>query len=83
MSGQALKLTADLIDRRNAMRRLLGDLYEEHVGLARKILVGHAAAAGLELADATLAIARKMDGANVDPNLIFCAFVEESESGAA
>jgi hypothetical protein len=75
-----IKLGADLIQRRDDMRRLLGTRYSEQVETARAILRGSAKEHGQELTAEALVIARKMNQAGVSPNLIFAALVEELES---
>ncbi len=77
----AIKLTADLIQRRNDMRVLLGPRYEQQVTEARGVLRGCAMDWRMDLAETALEIGRKMDAAGVDPSVIFAALVDEAEGG--
>jgi len=79
----ALSLTTNLLQRRNDLRRLLGERYPEQVAVARKVLCGYAAEHKLDLAKAALTIGKQMDQAGQSPNLIFAAFVEECQVEAA
>lgn len=78
MTAKAIKLTAALIQRRDDMRRLLGERYAKRVADARAILRGAAAERKLDLADAALQICRELDAKGVDPSIIMAALVDES-----
>lgn len=75
----ALKLTTQLIEHRNGVKRILADKYQEQVGIARAVLRWQARTKKITLASAALQIAKSMDSAGVDPSLIFAAFVDETE----
>jgi hypothetical protein len=79
----ALELSATLRQRRNDLRKILGPKYapasEEH----RKILRAVSKAKGKSLAETALEMGRSMDAAGNDPSMLFAAFVDECESGAA
>lgn len=78
----AIKLSAEMIQRRDDLRRLLGASYQENVTAARQILTGYARENGLKLAIAALDIAKAMDARRLDPSLVFAALVEECEARA-
>ena len=79
MTTRALRLTADLIDHRDALRRLWGDRYAITVKPARLVLRGVAAERGIDIAAAALQLAKEMDGKGADPSIILAALVDESE----
>ena len=47
--SKAITLTADMIERRDGIRALYGDRYEERIAPVRKIVRGYAAEKGLQL----------------------------------
>jgi hypothetical protein len=75
----ALSLSITLIQRRNHVRRLLGDRYAKAIEPYRQVIRGLAAEKRVPLADAGLEIAKKLDGAGHDPSCAIAALVEEME----
>ncbi len=76
--AKAFKLTADLIQRRDDLKRIMGPAYDTEV--VRAILRGCAKEHNRSLADEALLIAKKMDRNNLDPSIIFAALVDECEA---
>lgn len=77
---RALGITLDLMQRRDDMRRLLGDRYDKTVLPYRQVVRGLAAKEGISLTDAGLKIAKNMDAAGHDPSCVFAALVDECEA---
>jgi hypothetical protein len=83
-SPTAPELTADLIRRRDDMRLVLGLLYEEQVQPARALLVKFERKyPGKNIAQIALEMAQRVSAAGHNPNLIFCALVDECEERSA
>lgn len=78
---KALRLTADMIERRDTVKRMYGDRYEEAVGKAKKIVSGIADRDGKTVMQAALFIANKsvIDGHGEAVNMIIAAAVELRE----
>ena len=77
---KAAAITDQLMDNRDAVRRLLGVKYAERVGPVRVVLRAMAETLHKSLVDCALEAAEKLDAAGQDPSLIFCALVEEIEN---
>ncbi len=76
-----LLLTAQLIQHRNDMRRIMGpENYETQVSLAKSILRGVSSVSGKSIAESALSIAKIMDSEGHDPSIVFAAFVDISEA---
>jgi len=75
--GKALKISADMIQRRYDVRMLLGDKYAENVEVARRVIRGVAKDGGLTISSAALSVAKNMSASGLDPSLVIAAFVEE------
>jgi hypothetical protein len=75
----AIQLSADLIQRRDDMRLLLGEGYAAHISEARAVLRGVASEDDVNLFEAALGIAHNMAGEGYDPSIILAALVDESE----
>lgn len=81
-AANALTLTSKLIQHRDAFRAryVSGAMYEAEMKEIRAIILGVAKESGLPLAQAVLRIVKDMDAKNVDPSIVFAAFVEECEA---
>lgn len=73
----AMQLTADLIQRRDDLRRILGEYYGPTVADYRAVLRGLTAEEQRPIAEVCLKHARRMEAAGHDPNMWFAALVEE------
>lgn len=78
---KSLGLTADMIQRRDDMRRLLGPAYLARSGEARAVIRGVAKARDIDITAAALKIAKQMSGDGHDPSIIIAGLVEELEAG--
>jgi hypothetical protein len=78
---KALRITADMIERRDFVKRLYGDRYESAVGEAKKIVSGIADRDGKTVVQAALFIANKaiIDGHGEAVSMIIAAAVELCE----
>lgn len=83
MTPKQLRLAADMYQRRDDMRRLLGARYQEQVSVAQAVLTGVATERQLPLINAALELAKEMTQAGAPPDLIICALVEECEKETA
>ncbi len=77
---KALGITLNLMQRRDDMRSLLGERYDEAVLPFRHVVRGIAAKEGISLTDAGLGLAKTMDAAGHDTSLVFAAVVDECEA---
>lgn len=75
----AVTLTVQMIERRDDMRRLLGDRYAREIAGARAVLRGVANSERIGIAAAALKIAQGMAAAGVDPGLMIAALVDEAQ----
>ena len=76
---KAAKLSADMIQRRDDMRHLLGSKYAAHCAEARAIISAIAKRDGVGTTEAALSVAKAMDKAGHDPSMVIAALVDECE----
>ncbi len=74
-----LKLTRDVIQRRDDMRMLLGDHYEQSAREYRAILRAAVSAWNMPIAECVVKISKDMSAAGEDPSMVIAAFVDEVE----
>lgn len=74
---QAILLTAQLIERRDLLKRVLPEAYAKQVPEFRKILRETAEVRGKDLCDMALEMGKKMSDAGHDPCWLFAALVDE------
>jgi hypothetical protein len=79
VSTNHASLAADLMQRRNDLRQLLGDKYEATVSDYRAALRGLTAQEKRPIAEVCLRHAKKMERHGHDPSMWFAALVEECE----
>jgi hypothetical protein len=77
---RAARLVAELEQRREDMKRLHGAHYAERVKPFRQVLRGKALEESRPLVEVALELCKELDAKGHDPNLMFCALVEECES---
>ncbi len=76
-----VKLSVELLKRRDEMRRLLGAKYKEESDGIRIFLPAiHERFGGKNLLASVIAQAKEMIRAGQDPNMLFCAFLDELEA---
>ena len=75
----AVKLTLGMIQRRDDIRQLLGDGYQEQASVARAILRGISAERGVTLTDAALDLCIEMGDAGEPSHIVIAALVDELE----
>lgn len=75
----AIKLTADLIQRRDDMRQILGDRYRAEVTETMSILRAVSKEWKLPITETALALAKGISNAGHNPSIVFAALVEELE----
>lgn len=80
-TAEPILLTAELVQRRDDVRTLLGSGYNENSTMARSILRGAMEQLNLGLGEAALYLAKDMESREQDPSIFFAAFVEECEGG--
>jgi hypothetical protein len=77
---KAARLVVEFERRREDMRRLHGAHYAERVKPFRQVLRGKATEESRPIVEVALALCKELDAKGHDPNLMFCASVEEYES---
>lgn len=80
VTATALRVTADLVELRDFLRKLLGNSYQSEVAPVRVTLRGLAEERKMDLAKVALDLGRQMDHAGHDPSIVFAALVDECES---
>jgi len=81
--SKAARLIVDLFQRRRDMQRLLGPHYVERVRPFRQILRDKARGESRPIVEVALEICKKLDVRGHNPNLMFCALIDECESAEA
>jgi hypothetical protein len=79
----SILVSVQLLEHRDGVRRLLRDQYHGKVAPFRQVLAGLAKERGQSLARVAFDLSQEMDAAGHDPSLVFAAFVDEAEGGAA
>ena len=74
-----VKLAANMTQRRDDMRRLLGAHYKASSLAARSVIFAVALEDGIGIAEAGLKVAKRMSAAGVDPSIVIAAVVDECE----
>lgn len=77
---KVLRLTIDMIQRRDDMRRLLGQNYAVQANQSRQILRSAVIAWDLPIAECALKIAKNMSDHGHDPSIVIAALVDECEA---
>jgi hypothetical protein len=74
----AVALVLDMIERRDALKRLYGKHYAAVINPFRSLLRGTVAATGEPLRDVAHRMAKEISDFGGDPSILIAAFVEES-----
>ncbi len=74
---KSAKLTLDMIQHRDDLKRLMGDKYGEQVGFARLVICKVAERDDISVTEAALQISKKMSDDGHDPSVVIAALVEE------